>query len=32
MGFNSEPSYRHGTVGKVGVILANPGHPERTNA
>jgi ferrochelatase len=27
MGFNSEPSYRHGTVGKVGVILANLGTP-----
>ncbi len=28
MGFNAEPSYRHGTLGQVGVILANLGTPD----
>ncbi len=28
MGFNTEPAYRHGSIGSVGIILANLGTPD----
>ncbi len=28
MGFNTEPAYRHGSLGSVGIILANLGTPD----
>jgi ferrochelatase len=28
MGFNTEPSYRHGSVNRVGILLANLGTPD----
>jgi ferrochelatase len=32
MGFNSEPSYRHGSVSKTAVVLANLGTPDAPTA